>query len=357
MTHRMSLFINLSILLVGVFLFPLHTFAKEGTVDVKNNVKTYTIKKGDTLWDISETFLDNPFQWPSLWRRNPYIRNPHLIYPGDMVRITPEGIEIIRKRTVDIGGVPDGLPVERLVTEAVTIEPNLSEAEKIWIEAPLTEISGFITKDDYKTSGILVQPMEEKMLIAKNDLVFTRFEAGADVAVGDQFTIIEVKDSIRHPVTGKEFGFMTEKLGVLKIRALGDIVEALIEISYKEILTGARLIPFEPLTREVIVEQAEKTVQGVVVTTGGKKIRVAKYDIAYIDKGTNDGLTLGNMVIIYREMGWVDDPLSKKGDIKLPSIDLGKAILLDVKDNSATAFIIESTRPMQRGDLIRTVVE
>ncbi|QIA62109.1 LysM peptidoglycan-binding domain-containing protein [Vibrio astriarenae] len=49
--------------------------------------KTYTVIKGDTLWEISSLYLDSPWLWPRLWQMNPEIENPHLIYPGDKLSL------------------------------------------------------------------------------------------------------------------------------------------------------------------------------------------------------------------------------------------------------------------------------
>ena len=58
------------------------------TQETKETEGVYSIKKGDTLWDISSKFLKDPFLWPKLWQKNPYITNPHWIYPGNPVRLS-----------------------------------------------------------------------------------------------------------------------------------------------------------------------------------------------------------------------------------------------------------------------------
>lgn len=346
---------------VVMLLFPGILLAQDGTVKLEEGVKIYTIKKGDTLWHISERFLDNPFKWPALWGRNPYIQNPHLIYPSNRVRITPEGIEVLGGMETEIELVPEGLPLEKLKppVEVATIiaEEAPLEPPAMRIESPFIQRSTFVSKRELDTSGAIVRPKEDKILLGQDDIVFVSFAEGVDVEVDDRFAIFDVDETVRHPITGKKVGFLVEMLGIAEITVVGDALEARIDISYREIEKGAKLKPLGPLVKEVVVKRPEVSVAGVIIATAEKKRGVAENDMIYIDKGEKDGLEVGNLMGIYREEGVVKDPMKKRKKISLPPTKLGELIIIDVKEDTSTALILKSTRPARRGDMVSTIME
>ena len=80
LSHRLKVIGAAALLTVGTF-----ALAQEFRGD---HPATYTVKRGDTLWDIAGRFLKEPWLWPEIWQANPQIANPHLIYPGDVISLS-----------------------------------------------------------------------------------------------------------------------------------------------------------------------------------------------------------------------------------------------------------------------------
>lgn len=341
----------------------------------------YTVKEGDTLWDITHSFLKDPFKWPDLWKENPYIINPHLIYPGNKIRLYfPKPLEAGEKaKEVGVEAeptVPEGLPVEKLqkpeevapvVTEekpaeevvAVQIPPVPEEIPPVVkISSAMMERRGLISDKKKEGVGVIIGAKEEKMLLAENDIVFISIAKGTDVNVGDRFTIFTIIGKVKHPVTRKTVGFLTETLGVVKVTQIDEkgAITAKIEKSYKEILKGSKLIPYEPPVKEVVVKKAEKTIDGLIIESLEGKVGVAENDIVYLDGGKNSGLAVGYTMNIFRPAGKAKDPLSEeKRIITFPHNELGKLVVIAVEDDTATAFITNSRQVIYKGDNVRTV--
>ena len=112
----------------------------------------YVVKKGDTLWDISALYLKDPWYWPEIWYVNPSIRNPHLIYPGDVLyfsyvdgkpRVSLEPGNALRLspevRTSDLDGAIRAIPYDLLMD--FVGRPSLLDRDQVR-NAPCSATSG-----------------------------------------------------------------------------------------------------------------------------------------------------------------------------------------------------------------------
>lgn len=363
----------------------------QGYVFAQNQEKqeetgSYTVQIGDTLWDISKRFLNNPFKWEDLWKANPSIANPHLIYPGDTIKIFPsEPVTAGEKpKQSPIETAPEKLPVEKLQKseEAPSVMPKTEEekpkeesapppppavveekpapqpvTEIVNISSAIMERHGLISAKDMEGSGVIIGSKEERLLLSQGDIVYISLAKGIEVIDGDKLTIFTTTGEVKHPVSEKPVGFLTDTLGILEvIKAEKDgVITARIGKAYKEIVKGARLKFYEPPVKEVAVKKSEKRVDGFIIASLEGKRGLSENDIVYLDKGKSSGLEQGNTMNIFRPTTTVDDPMSaKKKTITFPPVDLGRLVIIRVEDDTSAAFITKSKQVIYKGDRVKT---
>lgn len=317
----------------------------------------------DTLWDITEHYLKDPFKWPNVWKMNPYIRNPHLIYPGNTVKLTPDGIEVLGPEDMLAEGLEKvGLEPGQKVT---VLEPEPGqEAKKPVVEKPVPKgpsvkdhalgRSGFVTQKELDASGAIVKPREDKILMTVEDTVFLSFADASGVRKGGRYTVYSAGRKIVHPETGKPLGYEINILGSLKVTKDGGTVEAVIDEAFKEITPGAKVRPYSEPVREVEITRAAAEVSGVIVMALEGKENLSAGDIAYLDKGSVDGLEKGNMMRIFRPVARAADPMRSGRSVTLPPLELGTLVVLDTGERTATAVVVRGLRPINWGDRVST---
>jgi LysM repeat protein len=209
------------------FYFPVSPLAQEK----KETEGVYTIKQGDTLWDISSKFLKNPFLWPKLWQRNPYITNPHWIYPGQPIRLSP--LKELKKEE------PQKLAVEEKPKEGVKepeVKPEVKKVEppptiekkpEVVVEVkpveekppvfPEIQSAGFMSDIGYRGIGIILESKEGKTLMAEGDIVYLAFKTSEPILIGNRYTVFRPSEEIRHPVTQKKVGIKYNIVGNVQI--------------------------------------------------------------------------------------------------------------------------------------------
>ncbi len=353
------------LLLVLLMLLPAMASARERhgapkEADRDENAVYYTIIRHDTLWDISERFLKDPFKWPYLWKLNPYIKNPDLIYPGDVVKIVPlsvQGGEYEPPAEFDVSSLPvvdlskkEG-PVVVLEPEEPATKPEKPKGPSFG--GPLLQREGFISRADFKSTGAIMKARDNKLLLAEGDEVFLSFRDKSSVSKGARYTIFQKGELIKHPVTEKKLGHMIEILGTLIVTKTDGVPEGRIESSYAEIEAGARLMPYREGPTEVRIKTSAVPLDGYVIASLSGNRNLAKGDILYIDKGTEDGVEQGRLLDVLRELGTARDPLTGKR-VQLPPEVIGSVVVVEPSAKTSSCIVIRSTRNILAGDSVRS---
>ncbi|MGE4578450.1 MAG: LysM peptidoglycan-binding domain-containing protein [Desulfuromonadales bacterium] len=330
------------LLLTCLLLMPLCAFAQ-------GKSQTYIIQKGDTLWGISERFLKDTDYWPNLWSHNPFIGNPHLIYPGQKIAIRDGRIEIIPEMVQAAPAEPESL--EKAIEEA-GIEPQ----EVITISTQGGS-PGFISSEGIDALGTLVDTIDNRLLMATGETVFLEMKNLGDARPGDRFTVIDLGDEVKHPVTGQKVGHRITRLGTVELIQIDqDVATAVITSSTSEIQRGALLLPVDDQPLEVALKRAEAPVSGYIVDGGEGKITLSQYDVVFLDQGANSGLQVGNLLNITREREASDLAIQSK-NLTLPEVLLGAAVVIETRPESASALVLKSVAPMYRGDRVTALTE
>ena len=237
----------------------------------KDGEEVYTIKKGDTLWGISSRFLSNPFLWPKLWQRNPYITNPHWIYPGNPIRLTPleEPIEVkkeeLKKEEPKKVVAAEEKPREEAKEPDVTrVEPppevkktEAAVGEKTSEQKPLifpeVRYAGFFSDIDYRGIGSILESREGKNLLGAGDICYVGFRQKGPVLIGEKFTTFASDPGMIY--VDNKLGRRYNITGVIQIiDRVGDFYTAKILESYQEINKGDPIMPYNKEKMEVGLE-------------------------------------------------------------------------------------------------------
>jgi len=321
----------------------------------EENAVYYTIIRHDTLWDISERFLKDPFKWPYLWKLNPYIKNPDLIYPGDVVKVVPFTTE--EGAGKDVGIDVGSLPVVSLSddgSKVVVLEPEKPVERRPEPKGPAyggadLRRNGFISRKGLKSSGIILRAMDGRLLLSGKDKVFLSFYDKSSVHDGERYTIFTEGELVKHPITGKTMGRMVDILGTLVITRANGVVEGRIETAVAEIEVGAKLMPYNESPREVRITSSDAPLDGYVIAALTGKENLAKGDIIYIDKGTRDGVEQGRLLKVLRNRGSMRDPISGKM-VKLPPSEIGAVVVVEAGKRTSSAIVIKSLKTIVAGD-------
>ncbi|WP_448212304.1 LysM peptidoglycan-binding domain-containing protein [Colwellia sp. MEBiC06753] len=372
------------ILSATFFTLPWLSFADELQIN-DGAPQTYIVEEGDTLWDISSLFLKQPWLWPKLWRLNPEINNPHLIYPGDVLRLV-----------LDESGEPQ-LIVEQapMVEETNEVIPAPVVREK-----PTLKLSPKLRKQ-VKTSPIATLPLQVIAPYIKYDHLLSQTQldelphvvgsdegykssldhfkvyVNDDLVLGKSYAIYHIDEEIIDPETDESLGFNVKLTGTAQAIRNGNIANKrpgtlLVNSANREIRSGDLVMPINDgqlLPSFYTMQQADPSLRGVIVKSSSDGREFGKLEVVMINRGESDGVKLGDILTIGRKSPSVvetkDGPqytesasrwarMSAESDAAydMPEEDIGQIMVFKVYDNAAMALIMKTSKPARLNDIV-----
>jgi len=334
----------------------------------------YTVKRGDTLWDLSGRFLDNPWYWPKLWSYNPQIANPNWIYPGNPIHVFPGGeegparVEPVPGAPMPVAGDSLQAPKELEDLSRGTIDKAeiLDEEDAVAVvgpykiarprgDGPSVQRNSFVTARQLEEAGTIVAAFEEKWFITDGDKIYARFRDPSQVKVGQKFSVYRTEGPLIHPVTQQPFGYKTLILGTARVTAVDPRTAATLRVTYvNDFIERGNLLgpPSELALKPIFTRPNRESLDAYVVGVHPAIISgAAEYNVVYLDKGRAEGVEAGNTFEVVRSgdplLAPIDRPLN---DPSLPREVIGDVVVFDAQEHASSAFVRRSILELLVGD-------
>lgn len=310
----------------------------------------YTVKKGDTLWDISATFLNSPWLWPEIWHVNPQIENPHLIFPGDLIRL------------IYLDGQPR-LTLERtlkMVPGTTKLSPSIrvQDADQAINAIPLDKVDAFLSRSRIVEPGVLEEApymlagQQQRVIVGADDRAYARGIFDPDFT---NFGVYRKGQVFKDPETKEILGVYAQGVGTVAISDLHDEVATLDVIrAFEEIRPGDHLLPSEDRAVDSVFYPSapDDDIKGQIIAVEGGVTQIGKFNVVIINRGEREGLQIGNVLAIYKTGEVVRDRV-KGGTIALPDERAGLLMIFRTFEKLSFGLVLEADRALAVNDKVR----
>ncbi len=315
--------------------------ASAGSLSLREDAPLrYVVKKGDTLWDIAQHFLRDPWQWPELWYTNSQVRNPHQIYPGDVLTL------------VSIDGqtrlVSDG-PLERL-SPRIREEALDASLPAIPIEAIRNFLRGprLVTLEETKRAPYIVAFVDERLAVGANNDVYVKNLAQP---IAYNYAVVRVGEPYRDPETRNLLGYEAIPTGEAELRTpdapVGVTAVMRVTKSSREVLIADRLLPIEAESFDAnfFPHAPLSPVDGRIISVFDGLSQISQYQIVALNRGSEHGVDPGTVLDILQSGRVVPDPYTRKG-IALPEQYAGVLMVFKVTPKLSYGLVMNAIRPL-----------
>jgi LysM repeat protein len=312
----------------------------------------YTVKRGDTLWDIAAVFLKDPWFWPEIWQINPQVENPHLIYPGDVLSLAY--------------GANGSAAVSISQYSGARLQPRLrSEGLDGPVDTiPFSAIAAFLTKPSVLT--------KEQALAAPHILAFRDhhmiggtghefYARGLNATAEQRYVVMHVGPPIHDIDSGEIVGYQAAYVATAVVKVPGEVTKAVLTEGAREALEGDRLITVEGERSLNFQPHAPTTaINGQIISIADDAEQIGQYQVVVLNRGANDGLAQGAVLAVDQQGElvydkWPEYPWKKKAfadEVRLPYERAGTLIVFKVFEHISYGLVIGARAPMRVADRV-----
>ena len=321
-----------------------------------NHPRRYTVRKGDTLWDISAMFLKDPWYWPEIWHKNQQIKNPHLIYPGDILTLIyvngqPRmSLEPSRMRGATGGGgyVKLGPTIRRNDLDA-SIKTIPGDAIRQFITRPRV-----VTKEELDSAPYILASDEEHLILGQGNRIYIRGELDKERV---RFTVFRPGKKLINPEDGELLGYEAIYAGEAHVTEYGDPASGTLTSTEREVLLGDRLLPIDKSKVDNLYfpRVPDRQVNGQIISLFDALFGVAKHQIAVINRGNRDGLEVGHILETQtagKTIRDAYDPVHKNSNVALPNERSGLLMIFSTFERVSYGLVMESTNVIKQNDVV-----
>lgn len=328
--------------------------------------QTYTVVKGDTLWDISGKFLHKPWLWPEIWDVNPQIENPHLIYPGDEVSLRyingKPTMVVSRDGTVIAGASADDANAMPAHENGVArLSPQIRESS---LSGAIPMIPGdaiqqflvyprVVEADELSNSPYVIGDFEGRLASASGQQIYARGDLDNEQS---EYGIFRQSKVLKDPDSNELLGFEVTHVADATLLEMGDPATMVIQSANIETLAGDRLLPQNQnyVVHNYMPRVPQIDGEGKIISLFNAISQSGRNQVVVLNMGDREGVRIGDVMAIEHRGGRIKDRFSGKAHdfVNVPNTRIGVLMVFRTFEKVSYGLIMESTRPIHLNDVV-----
>ncbi|MCG3189562.1 MAG: hypothetical protein LKCHEGNO_02015 [Burkholderiaceae bacterium] len=330
-----------------------------------NAPDSHTVVRGDTLWGISNIFLRSPWRWPELWGMNlEQIKNPHLIYPGQVLSLVKVGDRAVLRVAQPVGtsgAEPAGTVKLSPRVRVETLDNGAIPSIPMHLISPFLNEAVVFSTDELATAPRIVASQEGRVLLSRGETAYVR----GDLKGNRDFRVFRNAVPLKDPDTGEVLGFEARYVGTAEFVRDGGVQATLdgkgaqiVPATFKmtsirqEAGIGDRLAPVPQSDYAAYVPHApSQPIKGRIISIYGEALSAGQNQIITLNRGSRDGMERGHVMSLWRDGAMQVDATDRSRPLmKLPDERVGTLFVFRVFDRVSYGLILQSEDPVRPGD-------